>query len=94
MLVSELARYSGNNLPAASRVIDRMEKNGLLRREMDKEDRRAVRVFLTTEAEKLSELIDFYQEVNDQLMMGFTQKEKKQLFEMLERVIQNAKRDA
>ena len=41
--VSELARYSGNNLPAASRIVDRMVDKGLVARSADAEDRRSVR---------------------------------------------------
>jgi DNA-binding MarR family transcriptional regulator len=90
MLVSELAVYSGNNLPAASRVVDRMEKTGLVKRQNDMHDRRSVRVFLTNKSKKLSLLVNFYQEVNTRLMKGFTKKEEELLFRMLERIIENA----
>jgi len=90
MLVSELAVYSGNNLPAASRVVDRMEKTGLVKRQNDMHDRRSVRIFLTNKSKKLSLLVNFYQEVNTKLMKGFTKKEEELLFRMLERIIENA----
>lgn len=90
MLVSELAGYTQSNLPAVSRLIERMEKNGFVKREMDIADRRAVRVFLSAEAKKLSSLMDFYHEVNTRLMDGFSKKEIDQLFKMLERIINNA----
>ena len=91
MLVSELARYTGSNLPATSRIVDRMENNGLIRREMDQNDRRAVRVFVSEKAAGLSDLQNFYEEINSRLMKGFSAKEQALLFDLLQRVIDNAK---
>ena len=45
MLVSELAEYSGNNLPATSRILDRMAANGLVVRRKDESDARSVRIY-------------------------------------------------
>lgn len=90
MLISELANYTGNAIAATSRIIDRMEKHGLVKREMDKNDRRAVRVYLTDKSTQLNGLIDFYQTVNQHLMEGFSDDEQQQLFDFLQRLIDNA----
>ena len=89
MLVSELAVYSGNNLPAASRIVGRMSSSGLVERRKDTADGRSVRVFLTEKSLKLKPLSDFHQDVNERLTQGFTQHEKDQLFELLGRVLDN-----
>lgn len=90
--VSELARYSGNEVPASSRLVDRMEANGLVRRRADAADGRTVRVWLTRRGRQLDRLADFHETVNGRLLAGFTEAETASLFSMLERVIENAGR--
>ena len=89
MLVSELADYSGNNLPAASRIIDRMTESGLLERRKDSSDGRSVRIFLTRKSKKLSYLSEFYLDINARLTKGFTSKEKDDLYRLLKRLLEN-----
>ncbi len=91
MLVSELASYSGNNLPAASRIVDRMVSSGLLERRKDAADGRSVRVYLTNKGNDLRHLSNFYQQVNDRLTRGFTTQEKDDLYGLLERLLNNVK---
>lgn len=91
LLISELAKYSGSNAPAASRIVDRMEKNGVVRRRNDKSDRRSIRVFLTPKGSELSRLIDVCLRVDGHLLDGFTDDEKLALTSMLERVVLNAR---
>ena len=91
LLVSELAEYSGNNVPAASRMVDRMVEAGLVERRGDDNDRRAVRVFLTGHAKTMSSLCGFYHSVNEVLMAGFSPQERKQLLDLLARVAANAR---
>ncbi|WP_272005161.1 MarR family winged helix-turn-helix transcriptional regulator [Roseovarius sp. ZX-A-9] len=92
LLVSQLAAYSGNAAPATSRIVDRMEEKGLLRRAREAEDRRVVRVFLTDEGRALSRLDRFHETVNDALLDGFTAAEAAMLHTLLERVEFNARR--
>ena len=92
--VGELARYSGNEVPAASRIVDRMEAGGLVRRRPDADDGRAVRVWLTRAGRSLDGLASFYEHVNERLLSGFTETEAATLFALLERVLENARRAA
>ena len=92
MLVNDLARYTGNNGPAASRIVDRMVRKGLVRRRSDRQDRRQVRVFLSPRARGLEHLIAFFESINAALLEGFTESEAQLLFDMLERVSANARR--
>lgn len=54
--VSEIATLMGISVPAVTQVLTGLEKDGYICREMDKNDRRAVRVFLTNEGKQLMEL--------------------------------------
>jgi DNA-binding MarR family transcriptional regulator len=90
--VSELARYSGNNLPAASRIVDRMVDKGLVARSADAEDRRSVRVHLTEAGRAHEGLRDFHLEVNETLTAGMSDAETRMLFDLLGRVLENARR--
>jgi len=90
--VSDLARWSGNNAPAASRIIDRMAERGLITRSADAEDRRSVRVWLTDAGRAHEGLRGFYEEVNAVLTAGLSAAETQVLFDLLERVLENARR--
>ncbi|MCB1424263.1 MAG: MarR family transcriptional regulator [Zhengella sp.] len=90
--VGDLVRYTGNNAPAISRILDRMEQKDLVRREANAGDRRAIHVRLGPAAGKLTHLRDFWEEVNARLLDGFTAQETQLLFSLLERAEANARR--
>ncbi|OCW55791.1 MarR family winged helix-turn-helix transcriptional regulator [Hoeflea olei] len=92
MLVSEIADYSGNNAPAASRIIDRMAERGLVTRNASADDRRAVRVHVTPLGRGLSHLADFHERVNARLLEGIAPDEAETLFRLLRKVDANARR--
>jgi DNA-binding MarR family transcriptional regulator len=89
MTVGELARYYKSDNTVLTRTLDRMAERGLIERRPDPEDRRAVRVHLTEEAKGLSHLVDFYKDINQALLEGFSEQEQHLLFALLERVIAN-----
>ena len=89
--IRDLAAYTGNDLPATSRIVDRMLQKGLVDRATNHKDRRAVRVTLGAPGEALRPLSGFYSTINGHLLQGFSKKEADQLFEMLERVEANAR---
>tara|TARA_R110002020_G_scaffold18931_11_gene65470 strand:+ start:939 stop:1448 length:510 start_codon:yes stop_codon:yes gene_type:complete len=92
MLVSEIAEYSGNNAPAASRIIDRMAERGLVTREPSTDDKRVVRVHLTELGLSLKHLADFHERANALLLDGIGPEEAETLFRLLKRVDANARR--
>lgn len=53
--VSEIAALMGISVPAVTQILTGLEKDGYILREMDKNDRRAVRVFLTPDGTQLME---------------------------------------
>ncbi len=89
MTIGELASYYKSDNTVLTRTLNRMTKRGLIERSPDPEDRRVIRVHLTEEAHELSHLVDFYKDINQALLKGFSEKEQRQLFEFLERVIAN-----
>ena len=92
MLVSEIADYTGNNAPAASRIIDRMVERGLVSRQADGDDKRVVRVHLTQQGLSLKHLEDFHERVNAVLLDGVSAEETETLFRLLRLVDANARR--
>lgn len=91
MLVSEIAEYSGNNAPAASRIVDRMEEGRLVMRVPSEEDKRVVLVYLTEQGRSLDHLKNFYETVNQRLLKGLSREDADMLFDLLERVEANAR---
>jgi len=92
LLISEIAEYSGNNAPAASRIIDRMAERGLVRRHTVSHDKRVVRVHVTETGLNLKHLQDFHERVNARLLNGLSQEDADKLFDLLKRVDANARR--
>ena len=91
LTTSELARYTGNNLPATSRMVDRMVKNGLVRRRTDRRDRRTVHVHLTEAGRAHAQLSDFHERMNTLLLDGLDEAERAALLAALARVDANAR---
>ena len=90
MTNNELAEYSEVTPAALSKTLGRMEKKGLVKREMDGSDRRVQRVFLTPKSKKLKPLINFYSDMNELILAEFGKQEKELLFDMLNRIIHRA----
>jgi DNA-binding MarR family transcriptional regulator len=90
LTVGQLATYYRATEPSTSNLVGRMETKGLVRRELNPEDRRQVRVLLNEKGRSLSHLLGFYEEINEILLQGFTADERKALVAMLERVLANA----
>ena len=91
LTVGELAAYTGNNAPAASRIVDRMIEKGLLLRAPDEHDRRTVRIRLADKGEKLRHLAGFYEDINAILLDGFSAKEADLMFSLIKRADANAR---
>ena len=92
LTIGDLAAYTGNNAPATSRIVDRMIEKGLLNRTADRQDRRSVRITLTSDGRKLDHLATFFLDVNAILTDGFSQDEQAAIFDLLRRVERNADR--
>jgi DNA-binding MarR family transcriptional regulator len=90
LLAAELAREDGIDASAVTRLIDRLEKRGLLTRVRSSEDRRVVRLALTAEGCAIAaKLPAIFTSVLDRLLSGFTPEEVGFLKSMLRRVLAN-----
>jgi DNA-binding MarR family transcriptional regulator len=87
---AELARQNCSDNGAMTRMLDRLEAKGLLRRVRSKDDRRVVRLELTAEGERVGELIPHaLSAVLNEHLAGFDQVEFHQLKSLLRRMIAN-----
>ena len=76
---------------AMTRLLDRLEKKGVLRRVRAEGDRRTVRLELTTEGNKLyPKILEALVQVFNRLLHGFTKTEVQQLEQLLKRMVANA----
>lgn len=85
---AELAREFAIDASAVTRLLDRVEKRGLLSRVRSMEDRRVVRLELTDEGRAIAEKLPaIFRSVLDQLLVGFTPEEVGFLKSMLRRIL-------
>ncbi|WP_144154049.1 MarR family winged helix-turn-helix transcriptional regulator [Paraburkholderia sp. BCC1885] len=91
LLAAELAREYGIDASAVTRLVDRLEKRGLLNRVRSVEDRRVVRLALTPEGHAIAARMPaIFNGVIDHLLSGFTAEEVGFLKSMLRRVLTNS----
>ena len=91
LLAAELAREYGIDASAVTRLVDRLEKRGLLTRVRSNEDRRVVRLALTPEGHAIAaRMPGIFNGVLDNLLGGFTPEEVGFLKSMLRRVLVNS----
>lgn len=86
----ELAKRIGVETPTVTRAVQRMEAADLAQREPDLEDARLVRVRLTERGRELEGVVpEIMKRVWDEALEGFSEEEKAQLRQMMERVLSN-----
>lgn len=91
----ELSRRRGIREATTVRALDRMEKDGLVRRVRDANDRRRLQVFLTERGRALrEELIPFALEVNRLSLSALNEAEQAQFLRMLGTIIASLVRDS
>ena len=76
---------------AMTRLLDRLEKKGVLRRVRTRDDRRTVRLELTAGGKKLyPRIVEALVQVFNRLLHGFSKSEVHQLEDLLKRMVANA----
>lgn len=86
----ELARAAELNPGAMTRLLDQLEKKGLLRRVPDPNDRRALRVELAGQTQALvPEMLDCADRVRARALAGMSDAEQHQFVRLLEQVRHN-----
>jgi DNA-binding MarR family transcriptional regulator len=92
---SDLCKGISYDAGAMTRMIDRLEEKGLLRRSRDPGDRRLVNLELTEKGNAaLPRMRDSSMRVLNRFLQGFTKAEARQLESFLTRMLENAPRGA
>ncbi len=88
--MTDLVRTTLMAQPAVSRVIDQMERDGLVERRVAARDNRIIEVFLTDHGrETYWQIAPDAEKHGIDMLAGFSASERKQLFAMLRRVLGN-----
>jgi DNA-binding MarR family transcriptional regulator len=88
---SELCKGIQYDAGAMTRMLDRLEEKGLLRRSRDPNDRRLVNLELTEKGmEALPRMRDISIRVLNRFLLGFTKAEARQMEGLLTRMMENA----
>jgi DNA-binding MarR family transcriptional regulator len=92
---SDLCKGISYDAGAMTRMIDRLEEKGLLRRSRDPADRRLVNLELTEKGNAaLPRMRDVSMKVLNRFLQGFSKAEARQLEGFLTRMLENAPRGA
>ena len=88
--ISVLAQKAALDKATLTGLLDRLERDELIERKADPDDRRAIRIFLTPKAESMrEELTEFYHQNNGMFLSILTPEERK-IFERVVDKIENA----
>lgn len=86
----ELSRRAGLKPPTVSVALKHLEDEGYVVREVDDDDKRAARVYLSEKGHALErENNERFEKVDSEMMRGFTEEETEQLRKMLLRIRDN-----
>ena len=86
----ELCNATFRDKPSITRLVDNLEKLGLVKRVSDEKDRRINKIFLTKEALKLEEeTMGLAEETLNEALAGVSQKEIDMCKEVLQKVYDN-----
>ena len=86
----ELAAAFDIKPATVSRLLDNMQEQGLLTRQRDENNGRATRIAITREGRRLhGEMSRLMAQAEEQALVGFTPREREQLFAFLERIYYN-----
>lgn len=86
-VVSQIANLLGVRSTSLSRMLNSMERQGLIYREADVLDKRSVRVFLTDLGiEKRTLAVQVVKDFNEYLVQNFSERERVRLAEALQKI--------
>lgn len=87
---TDLARFAKVEQPTMAQLLARMERDGLVSREPDPDDRRSSLISLTPQArERLPAGREILLQGNREMTAGFSEEEVETLISLLERVLSN-----
>ena len=86
----ELAEKSCKDQPNITRILDKLEEKGLIRREPDPDDRRAFLIYLTGDGKALkNKLVPIAHQTLERVLTGITAEETDQLKVLLNKIFNN-----
>jgi len=89
LLPSELAEKTAQDRATTTGLLDRLAGDGWIERIMDKNDRRSLRIFLTSHAKKHQDsIMNLFEETNRNFLNRFTPQEWDQMQSFLSRLEQ------
>jgi DNA-binding MarR family transcriptional regulator len=90
----DMARRVGCDSGAATRLIDRLEDKGLVRRERSDSDRRTVNLFLTEEGRHAAQIVPYViADVLNGFLVDLSEAEIQQLDQLLRRILAHGRLD-
>jgi MarR family transcriptional regulator, organic hydroperoxide resistance regulator len=88
----EIAERLDVEMPTVTRTVQRMVRDGLVRREAHQSDARSVRIYLTKRGTELeAELESILDRETERALDGFSSDDRRSLVHMLERISENAR---
>ena len=88
---ADLSRFACHDAGAVTRLLDRLEDKGLIRRQRSDADRRVVKLELTAEGERIaSEVPSIIAAIANGVVAGFSPDEFTQFKQLLKRALDNA----
>lgn len=90
MTIGAISQKRGVDAPTITGIIKRLEQSGLVERRNDREDRRVVKVYLTSEGEQITRILNpAVEQFNHAMLQGLSEDERKTFLENLQRIIVN-----
>jgi MarR family transcriptional regulator, organic hydroperoxide resistance regulator len=88
----EIAARLDVEMPTVTRTVQRMIRDGLVRREAHQSDARSVRIYLTKRGTELQPMLDeLIEQETERAMRGFDEEDRQALIEMLDRISENTR---
>ncbi len=90
MTIGTISQKRGVDPPTVTGIVKRLEQNGLVERQNDREDRRVVKVKLTAEGETMTRIFNpVVEQFNHNMLLGLSEAEQQTFLENLQRIIIN-----
>ena len=90
----ELSEKSFKDQPTTARILDKLERRGLIRRQADAEDRRVTLIYLTSKGQEIKDpLIPLALQSLEHALQGLSEQEQDELKNLLNRIEDNLGRE-
>lgn len=92
--MSDIAKEANVKLPTMTEIVDKLVKNGFLKRERDDTDRRNVWITIADNIKnKTKKIIQSHDRYIEKILSALTMEEKKQAINIINKIINNLKKE-